>query len=155
MDYTDLLKRVENVVSPILESLGLELIEREFLMDQGRWVLRLYIDREAVPVTIDDCQTASRIIEAALDVEDLVPGRYALEVSSPGLNRPLRRPKDFERYVGQKVEIKANQGIEGQHNFIGILKGLQGGCVVIEGDVKESRIPLDDIKKARIKYEFK
>lgn len=154
MNTTELLQKVEILAAPVLESLGLELIEREFVPDQGRRILRLYIDRETAPVTIDDCETASRALEPLLDVENLIPGRYALEVSSPGLNRPLRRPKDFERFAGRKVDIKTAGTIGGRRHFLGVLKGLRGDTVVVQEYSGEFLIPLGDIKKARIRHEF-
>ncbi|OGQ06173.1 MAG: hypothetical protein A2W61_01165 [Deltaproteobacteria bacterium RIFCSPLOWO2_01_44_7] len=154
MNTEALLNEIEKLVPPILENLGLELIEREFILDQGRWILRLYIDREGTPVTIDDCETASRALEGELDVSNLIHQHYSLEVSSPGLNRPLRRPKDFERFAGSKVEIKTKQPIDGRHHFNGILQGLQTTQVVIREGDKDWQIPLEEIKKAKIKYEF-
>lgn len=151
MDYEIILQKVENLVSPILANLGLELIERALVMDQGRFVLRLYIDREGSSITIDDCETASRAIEGVLDVENLIPHRYCLEVSSPGLNRPLRRPKDFEKFAGSRVEMKTKEPLKGRQNFVGTLKGVQDGEVVLEVETQEWRIPLSLIKKARIK----
>lgn len=154
MDTNTLLNRVEELVTPVLENLGLELVEREFLSDQGRWVLRLYIDREQTPVTIDDCKTASRAMEGVLDVEDVIPQRYSLEVSSPGLNRPLRRAKDFEKFAGSRVEVTTKQLVNGQHHFTGTLKGLRESSIVVaEGD-REWQIPLAELKKAKIKYSF-
>lgn len=194
MDYDRLLNQIEQLVTPVLDPLGFELIEREFIFEQGRWILRLYIDREAPPpvsglqarfagktgggegtsvtppsvsglqarsagetgggVTIDDCETASRALEGVLDVENLIPHRYSLEVSSPGLNRPLRRPKDFERFAGEKVDVKTKQALDGRHHFTGILKGInENQVVILEGD-REWQIPLEEVKKARLKYEF-
>ena len=155
MNYDVLLNKVEELVSPILENLGLELIEREFILDQGRWILRLYIDRDGGTVTIDDCETTSRAIEGVLDVENLIPQRYLLEISSPGLNRPLRRPKDFEKFVGSKVELKTKEAVEGRHHFTGILKGMRESRIVIREGEKDWLIPLDEVKKAKVKYEFK
>ena len=154
MDNSTLLNRVEELVTPVLDNLGLELVEREYLQDRGRWVLRLYIDRDNIPVTITDCETASRSLEAVLDVEGVIPEHYVLEVSSPGLNRPLRRPKDFERFAGSQIELTAKQGLEGRRHFSGLLKGLKEKFIVIQNSDEEFLVPLDDLKKAKIKYQF-
>lgn len=154
MDTAKLLSQVERCVTPVLESLGFELIEREFVTcSQGR-VLRLYIDREGVGVHVSDCETASRAVEAVLDVENFIPGHYVLEVSSPGLERPLRRPKDFERFVGEKIDVRTRESIGGRTHFIGILKGIEGEVIFLQEGGEEWSIPLEILKKAYIKYDF-
>jgi len=173
MDTVALLENVEKIVNPVVESLGLELIEREFIFDQGRWVLRLYIDREGkgvtpppVPgqnahevgrtgggVTIDDCETVSRALEPVLDVEDIIPQKYFLEVSSPGIDRPLRRPKDFERFAGSFIKLDTNEKFRSRHHFSGVLKGLRNNQIVLQEGEQEWQIPFESLKKAKIRSE--
>lgn len=166
MNFEKILEHVENLVRPILAPIGLELIERELVPGKGRLVLRLYIDRlpgaagekESIQksgVTVDDCVVASRAVEGVLEVEECIPGAYSLEVSSPGLNRPLRREEDFKRFAGERVELKSKQADNaGRMHFIGILMGLQNGFIVLKEGKEERRIPFSDLKKARIKPDF-
>lgn len=154
MDTTGLLEKLEVVIDPVLDSIGLELVEREFLQSGGQWVLRLYIDRkegEERKVSIDDCADASRAVGNVLDVEDLIPTAYVLEVSSPGLNRPLRKRKDFERFSGNTAEVKTKEPLDGRSHFSGILKGLLEESVVLEQGNQKWMIPLAAIKKAKLK----
>lgn len=155
MNTKEILEKIEVLTAPILESLGFELIEREFLSEQGRWVLRLYIDRiaqEGGPVTIHDCETASRAISAMLDVENPLPGAYALEVSSPGIERPLRRKKDFERFVGEMISLKTHYPIDGRHTFSAVrLQGVAEENIIVQDGEKEWILPLEAIKKAKLK----
>ena len=153
MDTVALLENVEKIVNPVVESLGLELIEREFIFDQGRWVLRLYIDREGKGVTIDDCETVSRALEPVLDVEDIIPQKYFLEVSSPGIERPLRRPKDFERFAGSFVKLDTNEKLGDRHHFSGVLKGLRNNQIVLQEGEQEWQIPFESLKRAKIRSE--
>jgi len=159
MDYESILNKVEALVEPIIAPLGFELIEREIGVEQGRQILRLYIDR-TVPgnVSIEDCETISRAVEAPLDVADLIPGSYTLEVSSPGLDRPLRKPKDFERFVGSRITVKTRQDLESnglkRRHFTGLLKGLEQDTIILLTDGQEWRIPLHLLAKARIKPQF-
>lgn len=150
MDYQKLLAKVEELVTPVLESLKCELVEREFLQQQGRWILRIYIDRPG-SVTLDDCEEASRAIEAVLDVENIIPTRYHLEVSSPGIDRPLRHAKDFERFKGSTVALTTTEPIEGRHHFIGILKDFKEENIVIAEPHQEWLIPYAKLKKAKLK----
>ena len=151
VDYTQILNKVEKIVSPVLESLGLELIEREFVQSQGKWILRLYIDREAGRISVGDCEKASKSLEGVLDVENLIPSHHYLEVSSPGIERPIRRVKDFQKYVGEIVDLHAKESINGRHHFVGVLKGMEGEEVVLSEHGEDYKIPLSLLKKARLK----
>ncbi|MBI4224608.1 MAG: ribosome maturation factor RimP [Deltaproteobacteria bacterium] len=151
MDYEAILEKAEAAVTPVLGGLGYELVEREFLHEQGRWVLRLYIDRADGPVTLEDCERASRALDAALDVEDFIPHRYSLEVSSPGIERPLRHRGDFERFRGAVVDLKAKEPVQGRRHFSGVLKGMEGENIIIEDERGPWQIPFTLLKKAKIK----
>lgn len=151
MDYQKLLAQIEQLITPVLQGLGLELAEREFLQVQGRWILRLYIDKPEGAVTLEDCERTSRALEGVLDVEDLIPHRYYLEVSSPGLFRPLRQKRDFERFAGNIIELHTRAPLEGRHHFSGILQGIEGESILIQEESREWRIPFALLKKAKIK----
>ena len=134
--------------SPIWE-LGYEVVELEY-HPQGRGgLLRIFIDREG-GVTVDDCEKVSRQVSGVLDVEDPIPGAYTLEVSSPGLDRPLRKPADFARFVGAQARIDLSLPIEGRRRFSGTLKGCEAEEVSIEVDGVLHRLPLSNISKARL-----
>ncbi|MDO8493709.1 MAG: ribosome maturation factor RimP [Deltaproteobacteria bacterium] len=151
MNYSQILNKVETLVAPVLEPLGLELIEREFVQTQGKWILRLYIDKEGGPISVGDCERASKSLEGVLDVENLIPSHYYLEISSPGIERPLRRPKDFQRFVGETIDLQVKESIDGRHHFVGILKGMEGEEVVLSEHGEDYKIPLSLLKKARLK----
>lgn len=153
MDTQAILKRVEDILSPILAKMDYDLVERELVMESGRLILRIYIDRER-GITIDDCELVSRSIEDILGVEEVIPGIYSLEVSSPGLNRPLRRRGDFEKYSGSTVRVKTVEPIDGRENYKGILIGVDNDDVLMDVDGGRYRIPLDKIFKARLVSEI-
>jgi len=136
-----------------IQALGYEVVELEF-HPQGRGgLLRVYIDREG-GVTVDDCEKASRQVSSVLDVEDPIPGAYTLEVSSPGLERPLRKSADFTRFAGERAKVELALPLEGRRRFAGTLKGCEGEDVLIEVDGVLHRLPLGIIAKARLDPEF-
>ena len=116
-------------------------------------VLRIYIDRPE-GVTLDDCQKVSQQLSAVLDVEDPIPGAYTLEVSSPGLDRPLRKPADFRQRLGQRVRIELLLPLNGRRRFTGTLRGVETDEVLIEVDATLVRLPFAQIGKARLVPEF-
>ncbi|MDE2091422.1 MAG: ribosome maturation factor RimP [Gammaproteobacteria bacterium] len=133
------------ILEPAVEAQGYELVELEF---QGG-VLRLYIDRPQ-GVTLDDCQKVSQQISAVLDVEDPIPGAYTLEVSSPGLDRPLRKLLDFQRHAGQRARIELLLPLDGRRRFSGTLRGMESDQVLIEVDGSVCRLPFSQIGRARL-----
>ena len=118
--FDDLKDKVREVAEPVVSGEGLELIHVECLKMHAGWVIRLYLDKEE-GVTLDDCTEISNQLGDVLDVHDLIKGRYTLEVSSPGLDRPISRDQDYLKYKGSKVDIKTALKIEGVRNFHGIL----------------------------------
>ncbi len=141
------------VAEPLLAAEGLELLDVEFVREQAGWILRLYIDKPGAKVGIDECTLASRVVDPALDVEDLVPHEYSLEVSSPGLNRPLRKAEHFQKAVGQLVRVKTfgPLGEPPRKNFLGALKAVSGEAVTVDVEgAGEFTIPLKDIAKANL-----
>lgn len=145
--------KVYDVAGPVLEDIGFELIDVEYLTMHGKWVLRLYIDKED-GVTIDNCVEVSRELGDLLDIKDIINHEYVLEVSSPGLNRPLRREKDFIRFIGEKIKCKTITPVEGQKNFSGLLKDFYENSIYIETEGKIVKLPFNDIDKANLIYEF-
>jgi ribosome maturation factor RimP len=152
----EILDKVRNIASPLAAQEGLELVDVEFGGPGGRQTLRLFIDKPG-GVSLDDCSSISRSVSAALDVEDPIMGAYDLEVSSPGLDRPLRSPEHFQKYAGERVRIKTYAPISETDNrktFIGALKGFDAGFVVVEVDGREYRIPQQAISKANVEPNF-
>lgn len=152
MDLQTILEKVEDLLAPIFGHMGYELIERELQMEGGRWVLRLYIDKPE-GVTIDDCERASRGVEDVIEIEGLVPQAYALEVSSPGINRPLRRREDFERFQGSTIRLKTREPIAGRSNYKGTLEKLDGDEIVMDVEGRRYRIPYRLLARARVEDE--
>ncbi len=153
MERKEIIKAVWDLAEPVVLSRGLELVDIEFRRERQGWVLRLYIDRPG-GVTLGDCVAVSEILSDLLDAKDFIHHAYHLEVSSPGLDRPLRKREDFERFAGDKVKITLKHPLEGRRNFTGRLKGLKEDKVLVEIDGQVWELPLEEIKKAHIKYEF-
>jgi ribosome maturation factor RimP len=148
-------EQIRHILDPILESMGLSLWDMEFQKQGPKWLLRVYIDREIGGVTLNDCEAVSRDLGAALDVEDIIPHAYTLEVSSPGLDRTLTKPEHFVRFAGSMIKVKTYQPLNGQKVFRGKLLGTGDGTVKVEletGAVLE--IPLSNITKASLEVEF-
>jgi ribosome maturation factor RimP len=152
-------ERARGVLGPILARDGYELVDVEWVRGGGRWTLRIFIDRPG-GVNVDDCQLVSRTIDPVLDVEDFIEPAYDLEVSSPGLDRPLRTPEHFERYKGQRVHVKAYGPVPGtaegstpRKNWTGTLEGFADGAVRVLVDGVPHRIPIDQIAKAHLEYD--
>ena len=149
-------EQIRQILDPILLSMGLDLWDLEFQKQGPHWLLRVYIDREiGGGVTLQDCETVSRDLSAALDVEDIIPHAFTLEVSSPGLDRTLSKPEHFIRFAGSAVKVKTYQPINGEKVFRGKLLGMADSVVTIEleaGTVLE--IPMTNITKASLEVEF-
>jgi len=153
--FDRLLQEVRQLIDPILQSRGVELVDLEYQRESHGWVLRAYIGREeGVSVTLEDCSEVSGELGAALEVQDLIPNPYTLEVSSPGLTRPLRKPEDYNKYRNRLVKIRTFEAIEGRKNFKGILQGLEGEKVYLQMEGKILGIPLQGIAKANLEIEF-
>jgi ribosome maturation factor RimP len=155
----DIVGRVARLLEPVLARDGYELVEVEWTRSGGRWALRLFIDRPS-GVGIDDCQAVSRTVEPILDVEDLIGPAYDLEVSSPGLDRPLRKPEHFDRYAGQRVVVKAFGPLEGtapgspaRKGWTGTLLGFEDGHVKVDVEGTLHRIPHGRIARAHLEYD--
>ena len=144
-------EQIEQILDPILASLGLVLWDLEFKKDGPRWLLRVYIDRDGAAVTLSDCETVSRDLGTALDVEDIITHAYTLEVSSPGLDRVLSRPEHFSKCVGNRVKVKTFQPVEGEKVFRGLLRECAGDEITLEAETGERmRFALSNIAKASL-----
>ena len=150
-------RQVLALAEPLIEALvtdeGCELVDLVYQREPQGWLLRVYLDRPG-GVTIADCQTVSRQIGDMLEAKDIMRSAYNLEVSSPGLNRPLKKAADFERFAGQRVRIKMRAAVEGRRNFLGRLIGCTDGLVALDVDGASVQLPLDIISRAHIEYEF-
>lgn len=152
----EIVEKTWSLAEPLAVAEGLELVDVEWVNEAG-WILRVYIDKPGGGVGLEECQSVSRALEAALDVEDFIPQHYALEVSSPGLNRPLTRPQHYQRAIGQKVKIKTFGpiGDPPRKNFSGTLVGFESEAAQVEVEgAGRFTIPLKDVAKAHLEYDF-
>jgi ribosome maturation factor RimP len=152
----DILEKVRRIAAPLAAQEGLELIDVEIGGGGGRQALRLFIDK-ASGVSLDDCSAVSRAVSAALDVEDPVQGAYDLEVSSPGLDRPLKTPEHFQKFAGSKVRVRTFGPVpecEDRKTFVGILKCYEDGRIVVDVDGKVFRVPHALVSKANVEPVF-
>lgn len=157
------------LAEPYVRDAGFDLIEVQFGREQRGSVLRLFIDRPQTEaegatgqgtstesgtnpalISVDDCERVSRDVSAALDVADKIPYAYQLEVSSPGLDRPLRRERDFARFVGESARVRLEVGVDGRRNFSGTIRGAKDGRVEIACDGRSYELPIDDIVRANL-----
>jgi ribosome maturation factor RimP len=154
MAVETLVERLQGVVRPILDSLGFELVDLEYAGHGPRGILRVFIEKEG-GITLEDCAQASRFLSHALDVEDPIAHSYLLEVSSPGLDRPLKGLEDFDRYQGRLVKIKVATSIEKANLFVGRLMGREEERIriTLKGE-KTLEIPFQMILQARLEVEF-
>ncbi len=157
----DVIQQAGDAAARVASSYGLEIFEVQFRREAHGMVLRVLIDRPGSgataeeSVSVEDCARVSRDLSAVLDVEDVVPSAYTLEVSSPGLDRPLRRADDYRRFAGRRAKIVMREKIDGQGFFKGKLGGIDGTDVLIEGDDRKThRVPLGLITRANLEVEF-
>jgi len=145
--------QVEQLVEALVNSEGMELVDLEYGRQGPRWVLRLFIDKVG-GVTVEDCAHISRQLGDLLDVKDIIPQAYVLEVSSPGLNRPLRKKEDFCRFAGRKVQIRLVDPLDGRKKILGNLVGIESDTVIVAGPEGLFTVYLNNIRKANLVYEF-
>jgi ribosome maturation factor RimP len=168
------LERLREIAAPVCAAHGLALVDARFASEHGGLVLRVLIERpdqasepsssagtpSGAGVSLADCQAVSRDLSTLLDVEDpdLLPGRYRLEVGSPGLDRPLLTPQDFQRFAGREVRVRTNRAVAGRKQIEGVLQGLAGDCVklrvALDHAEQELVVPLDEITKANLVFRF-
>jgi len=146
-------QQVEEIAESLVTSEGMELVDLEYRREGPRWVLRLFVDKDG-GVTVDDCAMVSRELGDLLDVKDIIPQAYVLEVSSPGLNRRLRKKRDFSRFAGHKVELRLVSPVEGRKKIVGDLVGVDGEEVIVAISEGPFSVALNNIAKANLIYEF-
>ena len=151
------MREVARELDARVQALGYEVVELEWAGSSARPLIRIRIDRaagEPAGVNVDDCARVSRALESWLDEVESMPERYVLEVSSPGLDRPLRHEADYRRFAGRLAKIVTTQPIERQSAFAGRIAGIEKGAVILEEGRKTHRVPLDRIKRAHLDVEF-
>ena len=154
MAKKDYESRTEAMLMPIVETKGFELVDVEWVKEGANWYLRAYIDKEN-GITVDDCEEVSRALSDLLDEEDFISQNYILEVSSPGLDRPLKKEKDFARSIGKDVEVKLFKAINKEKEFYGILSAYDESSVTITTeDQKEQTFEKADIALIRLAFDF-
>ena len=147
-------QKTEQLLTPIVEEYGFELVDVEYVKEGSTWYLRCYIDKPG-GISIDDCEKVSRRLSDLLDQEDFIEDAYIMEVSSPGLGRPLKKEKDFRRSLGEEVEIRTYRMIDKQKEFTGILKDYDENTVTITlADETEKTFDKDDIALIRLAFDF-
>jgi ribosome maturation factor RimP len=153
---TEVVTRLEELILPLLESQGAELVELQYSRPRrGRAILRLFVDRPGGGITLEEITRISRIVSGLLDVHDVIPGSFTLEVSSPGLTRALKKPQDYQRFVGRLVRVTTRAPWEGRQVHSGILQGLEDDGVYLKEGDHIVRIPLSEIARARLDIDQK
>ncbi len=146
--------KTEELLEPIVAEAGFELVDVEYVKEAGTWYLRAYIDKPG-GITVDDCEAVSRKFSDILDEKDYIEDSYIFEVSSPGLGRPLKKEKDFQRSLGEDVEIRTYRPIEGQKEFEGVLKAFDKNTVTIAyEDDTEQVFQRNEIALIRLALDF-
>ncbi|MFH1158236.1 MAG: ribosome maturation factor RimP [Pseudomonadota bacterium] len=150
MSKPPLIKKIEHVLAPVVESMGFEIV-RVLLIGSGRPTLQVMAERAGGAITVDECGKLSQAVSAVLDVENVLEGSsYYLEVGSPGIDRPLTRLKDFERYAGKEARVELDRAIGDRKRFRGLLKGVRGDIVIISTEEGDREIPFSLIDKAKL-----
>ena len=147
-------QRTEQLLTPILDEMNFELVDVEFVKEGSSWYLRSYIDKPG-GITIDDCEAVSRALSDLLDEHDFIDESYILEVSSPGLGRPLKKEKDFLRSIGSDVEVRLYRPLDGDKEYDGILKAFDDNSITLEQENGEHiTIPRELIALVRLAFDF-
>ena len=150
-----IISRLEALIRPLVESQGGDLVDLQYGMPKrGRGILRLFVDRTG-GITIEELAQINRIVGGLLEVHDVIPGSYTLEVSSPGLTRALKKPEDYQRYVGRLVRVTTRSPWEGRQVHCGILQGLEDDQVCLKEGESVLRIPWSEIARARLDIDLK
>jgi ribosome maturation factor RimP len=153
MDAT--VTRVWELAAPLVNSEGMEIVDIEFRYEgsRGGRVLRLYLDKEGGP-NVDDLSRVSHQLSELLDTQDVVPGTYTLEVSSPGINRPLKRPEHFARFVGKRIRVRTRDSIDGRRSFLGTLQEVLENQITLKQEGAQYQIPFAVIEKSNYEHDW-
>lgn len=149
MHTRELVRRAWTELEPHVLEQGFELVELELAGQGGRGVLRLYVDREG-GVTLDDCVAVSQVLGPVLDAAEFISDHYVLEVSSPGIDRPVRKTEDFQRFTGEPVVLKSAAPVNGRKKFKGVIRGVVDGAVRVECDGQVFAIALENVQRANL-----
>jgi ribosome maturation factor RimP len=153
MAKTNIVEKVEEIITPCVQESGLELVDVEFVKEGGSWYLRIFIDKPG-GIDLEDCGQLSQKIDRLLDEKDLIPQSYHLEVSSPGIERPLKKISDYNRFAGEMALITTFVPFDGKKKITGRITAARGDDIVIDSDGKELSIPFRQVASARLKVEF-
>ena len=141
--------KIAEIARPVVEEEGCSLWDVEYVREAGTWYLRVFIDRDG-GVSIDDCERVSRRLDPILDEEDPIPDSYVFEVGSAGADRELKRPGDFERFMGSEVEVKLYRPVDGSKHYTGTLSGYEAGAVSLTVGEKTLRFPKEQVAQVRL-----
>ncbi len=153
MARTDIQKKVEELAAPIIKEAGCELVDIEYIKEGPNWYLRVYVDKNG-GVTVDDCQRISEILSELLDRVDPIDHSYVLEVSSPGVDRPLKTQRDYEHFTGREIDVKLYSPMNGKKKYSGILIGLRDGIVTLDTSMGKLHFNKEKIASARLTFKF-
>jgi len=150
-----LLQQIEQLSAPVLQEHEAELVDLQYVHEHGRWVLRFFLDK-GQGITLDDCATISEHLGRILDASGVIVNLYSLEVSSPGLYRPLRKEKDYQRFIGERVEVTLWEPLNGRRHFKGTIQSAQNGMVDVRDYTQQVfALPLKGIAKAHLDPDLK
>ena len=147
------LRLIEETVENALAQDAYELVDLKYLEEGGRWILRFFVDKHG-GVTLDDCQRISEKVGSILDATDMMTHSYCLEVSSPGVDRILKKAKDFKRFSGQRVKVRLKTAVDGRRRFQGYLQGMENDGLLLENGGSTIRLPLAAVEEARLDPEL-
>lgn len=147
------IEKIEKIVLPVLKEMDLELVDIEYLQEGGYWYVRIYIEKLDGDVSLDDCAKVSMAVED--DIDKLIDKKFFLEISSPGVERPLKREKDYIRFTGSKIKVSLKHKINEKKNFEGILSKFEDSILFLTTDNAELEIPFKEVRKANLVYDFK
>ncbi len=155
MEEKELIEKIRELIEVPLLKRNIEIVDLEWRRERRGWTLRIFIDK-STGISVEDCAKVSSLVSKILDEEDFIHHSYTLEVSSPGIDRPLTKKEHFERFVGEKARITLKNPVEGRKNFTGLLLGVEKeNTIMLEVEGKVWKFSLEDIKKARLQPEIK
>jgi ribosome maturation factor RimP len=142
--------KIADTVIPVLNQHNMELVDLVVGQYRNKTLIQFFIDRKEGRITLDDCQKMSEIIGSVIDMEQIVQGAYVLEVSSPGIKRPLTKPEHFKRFTGSRVKVELKNPVGDQHNFSGIIAKAGDDAILLDDGMKQHNFKYEQIKKARL-----
>lgn len=149
----NILKKIETIVTPVVNEMALSLVDIEYLQDGGYWYVRIYVENLKGDITLEDCAAISNKIDE--DIDKLIEQRFFLEVSSPGIERPLKKIEDYIRFKGEKAKLNLKHKVDENKNFEGIIADCRDSIIYLEiNDEKVMEIPFSEVRKANLVYEF-